>query len=165
MYLKSTNLCFKYTKARIFMVALAEEMARLKRFDLQLEEAVSGYKGESSELVHEAPALYRLIVKLLDDPALPKSLSTLVIAAIAYFIVPDDKDAVPELEFIDKIFLCAFVADQVMKAAGTEDILIRNWTGKRQVVPLVKEILSHEKELIGDNRDRLMEFIGYDQLI
>ncbi len=141
---------------------------RLKRFDLLLEEDVSGYNGDFSELIREAPALYRLMTKLLDDPALPESLSPLVIAAIAYFIAP--ADIIPEEElgpkgYVDDIYFCAFVADQVMKAAGAEDILTRNWDGKKPVVPLVKEILNREKELIGDKKELIMEYIGYDQLI
>jgi len=48
---------------------------------------------------------------------------------------------------IDDIFLCAFVADRVMKEVGSEAILNRNWDGKMPVVPLVKEILDREKEL------------------
>ncbi len=151
----------------MFFITLAEEVAELKRFDLLLEEDVSGYNGEFSELIHEAPALYRLMTKLLDDPALPESLSPLVIAAIAYFIAP--ADIIPEEElgpkgYVDDIYFCAFVADQVMKAAGTEDILIRNWDGKSPVVPLVKEILSREKELIDDKKELIMDYIGYDQL-
>jgi uncharacterized membrane protein YkvA (DUF1232 family) len=139
----------------------------LRRFDLLLEEDVSGYKGKFSELIHEAPALYRLMVRLLDDHALPDGLSPMIIAAIAYFITP--ADVIPEEKFgpegyVDDIYLCAFVADQVMKAAGIEDILIKNWSGKMQIVPLVKEVLSREKELIGDKREQIMEFIGYNQL-
>ncbi len=149
------------------MVSLAEEVAKLKRFDLLLEEDVSGYEGDFSELIREAPALYRLMTRLLDDPALPEGISPLVIAAIAYFIAP--ADIIPEEKlgpkgYVDDIYFCAFVADQVMKAAGTEDILVRNWDGKRPIVPLVKEILSREKELIEDKKGLIMEYIGYDQL-
>jgi hypothetical protein len=32
------------------------------------------------------------------------------------------------------------------------------------VVELVKEILDREKELIGDKRERIMQYIGLDQL-
>ena len=134
----------------------------MKRFDSLLEEAVSGYEGKFGEIIHEAPAFYRLMIRLLDDPNLPKKLSPLVIAAIAYFIIPEDKDAIPEISYFDDIFLCAFVADSVMKEAGSEDILIKNWVGERPIVPLVKEILDREKELIGDNRDRLLKYI-YDE--
>jgi uncharacterized membrane protein YkvA (DUF1232 family) len=92
----------------------------MKRFDSMLEEAVSGYEGKFSKIVCEAPAFYRLMVRLLDDSHLPKQPSQLVIAAIAYFILPSD--AIPEdkygpIGYIDDIFLCAFVADRVMKEA------------------------------------------------
>jgi uncharacterized membrane protein YkvA (DUF1232 family) len=142
-------------------------VAKLKRFDLLLKEDVSGYEGDFSELIHEAPALYRLMTRLLGDPDLPEGLSPLVISAIAYFIAPSD--IIPEEQlgprgYVDDIYFCAFVADQVMKAAGTEDILIRNWDGERPIVPLVKEILNREKELIEDKKELIMEYIGYDQL-
>jgi uncharacterized membrane protein YkvA (DUF1232 family) len=134
----------------------------MKRFDSMLEEAVSGYEGTFSDIVHEAPAFYRLMVRLLDDPHLPKQPSQLVIAAIAYFILPSD--AIPEdkygpIGYVDDVFLCAFVADRVMKETGSGDILNRNWDGKMLIVPLVKEILDREKELIGDKRDLIMKYI------
>ncbi len=134
----------------------------MMRFDGLLEEAVSGYEGKFSDLIHEAPAFYRLMVRLVDDPNLPKDLSPLVIAAIAYFIIPEEKDAIPEqgpLGYVDDIFLCAFVADRVMNESGSKDILIRNWVGERAIVPLVKEILDREKELIGDKRSLIMKYV------
>lgn len=137
----------------------------MKRFDALLEESISDYRGEFSDIIQQAPAFYRLMVRLLDDPNLPKQVSQMVVAAIAYFILP--ADAIPEdkygaLGYIDDIFLCAFVADYVMKETGSEEILIRNWDGKMPIVPVVKEILDRENELIGDNKDRIMEFIEND---
>ncbi len=134
----------------------------MKRFDSMLEEAVSGYEGKFSEIVCEAPAFYRLMVRLLDDSHLPKQPSQLIIAAIAYFILPSD--AIPEdkygpIGYIDDVFLCAFVADRVMTEAGSVDILKRNWDGKMPIVPLVKEILDREKELIGDKKDLILKYI------
>ena len=123
---------------------------------------MSAYRGKLSEIIIEAPAFNRLMVRLLDDPHLPKHLSQLVIAAIAYFILPTD--AIPEdkygpIGYIDDIFLCAFVADRVMKEAGSEDILSSNWDGKMPIVPLVKEILDREKELIGNKKAIIMKYI------
>ena len=60
----------------------------MKRFDKLLEQEVSGYKGKHSEIIIKAPAFYKLMTRLLDDPALPGHLSPLVIASIAYFILP-----------------------------------------------------------------------------
>ena len=139
----------------------------MKRFDAILEKDISGYEGEFSQLIAQAPALYRMMTRLLDDRALPKSMSPLVIAAIAYFILPED--IIPEgkygpIGYVDDIYLCAFVANEVMKNSSTPDILARNWDGSVPVATLVKEILDCEKELIGDKKDRIMQYIGYDQL-
>ena len=139
----------------------------MKRFDALLEKDISGYEGKFSELIHQAPALYRMMTKLLDDPALPRSISPLVIAAIAYFILPED--IIPEDKFgpegyVDDIYLCAYVGNEVMKASGSPDILARNWDGKKPVEALVKEILDRENELIGDKKDHIMKYIGLDQL-
>ena len=139
----------------------------MKRFDNLLEEDISEYEGKFSDLIREAPAFFRLMTRLLDDPLLPGRLSQLVIASIAYFIKPSDiipeEDLGPE-GYVDDIFLCAFVAEKVMTETGSEGILTNNWDGKRPVIPLIKEILKREKELIGNDRDCIMEFIGYDQL-
>ncbi len=139
----------------------------MKRFDKLLEDDISGYEGKFSDLIREAPAFFRLMTRLLDDPSLPERLSQLVIAAMAYFIKPSD--IIPEENlgprgYVDDIFLCAFVAERVMIEAGSEDILINNWDGKKSVIPLIKEILKDEKKLIGDNKGNIMDFIGYEEL-
>ncbi len=139
----------------------------MKRFDALLEKDIAGYSGDFSELIRQAPALYRLMTRLLDDRSLPSRISPLVIAAIAYFILPED--VIPEekygpLGYVDDIYLCAFVADQVIRETGSEEIITRNWDGTTPAIPLIGEILSREKDLIGDKKDRIMEYIGYEQL-
>lgn len=138
----------------------------MRKFDRLLEEEISGYHGKHEEIIRQAPALYRLMTRLLDDPAFPSHLSQLVIAAIAYFILP--RDVIPEdeygsLGFVDDLFLCAFVADTVQREAGS-DILIRNWDGEMAVVPLVAKILESEEELIGRKKGEILDCIGYEQL-
>lgn len=139
----------------------------MKRFDAMLEKDISGYTGEFSRLIGEAPALYRMMTRLLDDRALPRSMSPLVIAAIAYFILPED--IIPEEKFgpagyVDDIYLCAFVASEVAAAAAGTEILSRNWDGQVPIESLVKEILDRERELIGEKKQQIMQYIGYDQL-
>lgn len=139
----------------------------MKRFDAILEKDISGYEGEFSELIAQAPALYRMMTKLLDDSALPKLMSPLVIAAIAYFILPEDiisEEKYGPAGYVDDIYLCAFIANEVTKESASTDILARNWDGNVPIATLVKEILDREKELIGDKKDRIMQYIGYDQL-
>jgi uncharacterized membrane protein YkvA (DUF1232 family) len=139
----------------------------MERFDRFLEKEIMGYEGDHSQLIRQAPALYRLMSRLMGDRALPRNLWQLVIAAIAYFILP--QDLIPEESygpkgFVDDIFLCALVADRVLQATGSEDILVRNWDGDVPIVALIKEILSKESELLGDQKKKLLEYIGYDQL-
>ena len=139
----------------------------MERFDSLLEKDISDYKGEYASIIHQAPALYRMMTRMLDDRGLPSKISPLVIAAIAYFILPED--VIPEDKFgpagyVDDIYLCAFVANEVAKEFGSPDILVRNWDGKVSVVDLINDILGREQELIGDKKARIMQYIGYDQL-
>ena len=139
----------------------------MKRFDKLLEEEVSSYQGENQELIKQAPALYRLMTRLLDDKDLPSHQSQLVIAAIAYFILPGDivpEDKYGPMGFVDDIFLCAFVADQIRKDTASDEILVRNWDGKKSIISIIKEILSAEDKLIGDKKGTILEYIGYEQL-
>ena len=139
----------------------------MERFDSLLEKDISDYKGEYASIIHQAPALYRMMTRMLDDRNLPSKISPLVIAAIAYFILPED--VIPEDKFgpagyVDDIYLCAFVANEVAKEFGSPNILVRNWDGKVSVVDLINDILGREQELIGDKKARIMQYIGYDQL-
>ena len=89
----------------------------MKRFDVMLEKDISGYEGEFSDIIHQAPAFYRMMTRLLDDKDLPKSMSPQIIAAIAYFILPEDiipEDKFGPVGYVDDIYLCAFVAYEVM---------------------------------------------------
>jgi len=144
-----------------------KEVFDLKRFDAILEKDISGYEGKFSRLIAQAPALYKMMTRLLDDRDLPRSMSPQVIAAIAYFILPED--IIPEEKFgpigyVDDIYLCAFVANEVAKESASHDILARNWDGNVPIATLIIEILDREKELIGDQKDHIMQYIGYDQL-
>jgi uncharacterized membrane protein YkvA (DUF1232 family) len=77
-------------------------------------------------------------------------------------VIPEDKYG--PRGYVDDLFLCAFVADQVMRETGSEEILTRNWDGKVSIVPLIKDILGREKELLGDKKENIMQYIGYEQL-
>lgn len=135
----------------------------MKHFDQLLEEDIAAYEGRHDDLIYQAPALYRLLVSLLDDPRLPTRLRPLVIAAIAYFILP--ADIIPEeiegpYGYVDDIFLCAFMADRIGKEIGSYDILLENWDGEAPLLPLIKDILGREEVLIGGNRGKVLNYIG-----
>ena len=139
----------------------------MKRFDLMLEKDISGYEGEFSDLIHQAPAFYRLMTRLLDDKDLPRDISPHIIAAIAYFILPEDiipEDKFGPVGYVDDIYLCAFVANEIIEASGSNDIISRNWDGNRPATELIKEILDREEELLGNKKERMMQYIGFDEI-
>lgn len=105
---------------------------------------------------------------MLDDPVLPERLRIFVISAIAYFILPND--IIPEeihgpYGYVDDIFLTALVADKVRRETGSDEILTGNWEGEADILALVEDVLARETELIGDNRGRILKYLGLGQLI
>jgi uncharacterized membrane protein YkvA (DUF1232 family) len=138
----------------------------MQSFDKLLEENIAGYEGRHDDLIYQAPAFYRLLTHLLDDPRLPRELRPLVLAAIAYFILP--VDVIPEeLEgpygYVDDIWLCAFVAERVRREVESDEILVTHWDGEGAVVPLVEELLAGEEDLLGDKGDLIFGYIGYER--
>ena len=136
----------------------------MKHFDQLLEEDIATYEGRHDDLIYQAPALYRLLVRLLDDPRLPYRLRSSVVAAIAYFILP--ADVIPEeiegpYGYVDDIFLCALMADRIGKEIENYDILVENWDGEAPLLPLIEDILSQEAALIGEDRKKILNYIGY----
>jgi uncharacterized membrane protein YkvA (DUF1232 family) len=67
--------------------------------------------------------------------------------------------------YVDDIWLCAFVADQVRRQLDDEAILVENWEGEAPIVPLIGEILGKEQDLIGEERDRILRYTGCSQLL
>jgi len=139
----------------------------LDRFDNILQEEIEGYDGELKDLLSQAPAFYRMMTRLLGDSQLPRSMWQMVIASIAYFILPTD--VIPEETqgprgYIDDVFLCAMVADRIRQETGSWTILENNWDGSVPLGPLVEEILSRELELLGQSREDLLQYVGFDEL-
>ena len=135
----------------------------MKHFDKLLEEDIAIYEGRHDDLIYQAPALYRLLVRLLDDPRLPYRLRSSVVAAIAYFILP--ADVIPEeiegpYGYVDDIFLCALMADRLGKEMGNYNILLENWDGEAPLLPLIEDILSQEAVLIGEDRKKILNYVG-----
>jgi uncharacterized membrane protein YkvA (DUF1232 family) len=139
----------------------------MQSFDELLEENIAGYEGRHDDLIYQAPAFYRLLTNLLDDPRLPRKLRPLVLAAIAYFILP--ADIIPEeLEgpygYVDDIWLCAFVADRVRREVGSDEILVTHWDGEAPIVELVAELLSQEEVLLGEKSKQVLAYIGFESI-
>ena len=46
-----------------------------------------------------------------------------------------------------------------------EAILVENWDGEPLLLPLIREIMDKEHDLIGDERDRILWYTGCAQLV
>ncbi|MEJ2266772.1 MAG: DUF1232 domain-containing protein [Anaerolineales bacterium] len=139
----------------------------MKEIDILIQEDIAGYEGLHEDLIYQAPALYRLMIHLLDDPNVPGRLRPLVITTIAYFVLPADimpEDLQGPSGYIDDIFLCAFIADRIHKELKSDEILTANWDGKVPILTLIEDVLSQEKALIGDKRELILWYIGYEHL-
>ena len=140
----------------------------MKDIDLLLQEEIAGYEGDHADLISKTPAFFRLLTGILEDPTLPGRLRPLVLVAIAYFALPAEifpEDLKGPHGYIDDIFLSAWVAGQIRERMGSEEILLANWDGEAPVLPLIQNILSREAELIGDRRDLILWYIGYEYLV
>ncbi len=140
----------------------------MKDFYAVLKENIGAYEGRHDDLINLAPDWYRLLTRLLDDARLPPRLRPLVACATAYFILPVDiisEEIHGPYGYVDDIFLCAFIADIVRKETGTDTILVENWEGETDIIALTGEILEREKELIGDERSRILGYTGCDRLL
>lgn len=140
----------------------------MKNFDQFIQEEVQSYAGQHERFLHQAPALYRLMTKLLDDPNLPGQLRPLVIAAIAYFILPEDimpEDLKGPYGYVDDVFFCAFIAQQVRNELDSDEILTGNWEGDAPILNLIDDVLAAETDLIGDRLDLILWYVGFDYLV
>ncbi len=140
----------------------------MQDFDQLLERDIALYEGRHDDLIYQAPAFYRMLVGVLDDPRLPGRLRPLISATIAYFILP--ADVIPEeiegpYGYVDDIYLCAFIADRIGREIGSDDIIADNWQGEAPLLPLIKDILQREFDLIGDNRSKILEYTGLSYLL
>jgi uncharacterized membrane protein YkvA (DUF1232 family) len=136
----------------------------MKSFDQILQEEIEDYEGQHDHLISFSPALYRILVSLMDDPRLPGRLRPMISAAITYFVLPADVISVEShgpVGFTDDIFLSAFILERVRGALGRK-ILEDNWDGRTPLLPLIVEILDHENRLIGNQRDRILTYIGWE---
>lgn len=138
----------------------------MRDIDQLIKDDVSGYDGPHAEFVRQVPAVYRLMVNILEDPNLPGRLRPMVIATIAYFVLPSE--IISEYlrgpaGYLDDLFLCAYVADHLKLELGS-DILQNNWDGDTPVLPLIESILTQEEVLIGDHRELVMWYSGLEFL-
>lgn len=67
--------------------------------------------------------------------------------------------------YIDDVFFCAFIAQQIREQLQSDEILTVNWDGNTPVLNLIEDVLAAETELIGDRRDLILWYVGFDYVL
>jgi len=140
----------------------------MKDFQEKLKADIDKYEGRHDEFIFLTPEWYKLMTNLLDDARLPNRLKPLVSCAIAYFIIPADiisEEIHGPYGYIDDIFFCAFVANEIIKRTGDPHLLVENWEGEGSIAELVDEMLQKEEELIGSNKKLILSYTGFSELL
>jgi uncharacterized membrane protein YkvA (DUF1232 family) len=140
----------------------------VKDFYQGLREDIAEYEGKHDDWIYLAPEWYRLLTNLLDNPRLPVRLKPLVCCGIAYFILP--ADVIPEevygpYGYVDDIFFSAYVADQVARLSGDPELLRDAWEGEGEVLELVRDVLTKEKQLVEDKAELILQYTGCSNLL
>jgi len=140
----------------------------MKDFYDKLKSDIESYEGRHDDFIYLTPSWYRLMTNLLDDSRLPYRLKPLVSCAIAYFIIPADvisEEIHGPYGYIDDIYFCAFVANQILVRTKDPDLLVENWEGEGDIIQLIDETLKKEEELIGSNKELILNYTGCSELL
>ena len=114
-----------------------------------------------------APDLFYLLIKLMQDPEVPRSKKVKVGVVIAYFITPFD--FLPEallglVAYVDDVALTAYVLNDFFNEMNP-DIIKDNWPGEKKLLDVIQKILEDSDKFINKNIvNRLKKLIDYDNL-
>ena len=112
-----------------------------------------------------APDLFYLLIKLMQDPKVPKSKKVKLGAVIAYFITPFDflPEAIMGLvAYVDDVALTAYVLNDFFNEMDPS-IIKNNWPGEKKLLSVIQNILEDTDQFINKNIvNRLKKFIDKD---
>ncbi len=123
----------------------------MRDFAQVVKENVSDYRGWFSSAVRWAPIFAATLMTVSQDPRLQDRHRTMVNAAIAYFVAPDD--AVPEDKYgpygyIDDNLVTAYVFHRIARDVGWT-VIEEAWGGEQAARPVIQDLLDRERELLG----------------
>jgi len=87
---------------------------------------------------------------------------------VPYFIIPADvisEEIHGPYGYIDDIYFCAFIANEIRKRTKDATIIEENWEGEGDISKLIEEVLGQEKELIEDNKELILNYTGCSELL
>lgn len=134
----------------------------MREFSSVVKENVSDYRGSFFSAVKWAPIFAATLMTLSKDPRLLDRHRTMVHAAIAYFVTPDD--AIPEEEvgpygYLDDNLVSAYVMKRIAGEVGWP-VIEDAWSGEGGVREITLEMIDRERELLGDLGQEALQNAG-----
>lgn len=123
----------------------------MRDFTHVVRENAGEYKGIFCKFVRWAPIFVATLMVLSQDPRLQQRHRTMVNAALAYYVGPND--AMPEEEFgpagyLDDNLVSAYVLDRIARDIGWR-VIEDAWVGDERARDVALETLDREHELLG----------------
>jgi uncharacterized membrane protein YkvA (DUF1232 family) len=130
-------------------------------------------------LMRELPNLFKLVFRLIRDPAVPRLDKLLFVGVGAYMLTPADlvPDFLGVLGWVDDLYLLGLVLGRLLAGAGT-DRLLNHWDGDPAALgylvegvedmgallpPAMRRTLTHMSESPGPRRGRRPQRVRIDE--
>jgi uncharacterized membrane protein YkvA (DUF1232 family) len=121
-----------------------------------LKSQVENYQGVHYEIIQKAPLLYDSAVKLLKDVQVTSQFRQKLLAAIGYFIIPNDiypEDEHGPIGYVEDMMLLIHIFREINNSKGKTP-LIRNWSGNEEELSL---LLGRDFEVLKESFPLLFE--------
>jgi uncharacterized membrane protein YkvA (DUF1232 family) len=121
-----------------------------------LKSQVENYQGVHYEIIQKAPLLYDSAVKLLKDVQVTSQFRQKLLAAIGYFIIPNDiypEDEHGPIGYVEDVMLLIHIFREINNSKGKTP-LIRNWSGNEEELSL---LLGRDFEILKESFPLLFE--------
>ncbi len=121
-----------------------------------LKSQVENYQGVHYEIIQKAPLLYDSAVKLLKDVQVTSQFRQKLLAAIGYFIIPNDiypEDEHGPIGYVEDIMLLIHIFREINNSKGKTPLL-RNWSGNEEELSL---LLGRDFEILKESFPLLFE--------
>ncbi len=137
-------------------------MEQCKDFYDTLRENLQNFRGKYDSYIDYGPDLFKLLVTLLENEKVTREQKTLINAALAYYIAPND--IIPEeiygpFGYVDDIFICVYVLKELEKELGYK-LLHELWDGEGELKEVVDECYEKSNEVVKDKIDDILKYVG-----
>lgn len=141
-------------------------MENFKEFSDVLIDYLKNYDKEYDEFINNAPALYLLLIDILNEKKIDPVIRLKISAALAYFVAP--YDIIPEkiygpMGFVDDIYITVLVLKNIKNELGM-GYLESLWKGNGDLTEVIEECYENSIDILGEEVNKIIKYVGLDYL-